>query len=379
MKFLVCPDSFKDSMSSIVASEEIAKAIKSILPTTNVSNIPLSDGGQGFFTAIQLSLATTSVTTLVTGPIIEKIEAKYLLLDDNQTAVIEMANIAGLELLPIEKRNPLFTTTYGVGELILHILNHYPVKKIIIGLGGSATNDGGAGMLQALGAKLTDSNNNEIPTGGQYLRDIRQVDLNSIDSRILGVEIEIACDVTNPLLGENGATYTYASQKGANYETIIELESGLTNYSQRVLQSVSYDYSSYSGAGAAGGLAYGLLLLGGKLVPGFDLIAKYANLENQIQFVDYVISGEGSVDEQTINGKTISRIATLCKKHNKPLLVFCGRSQGNLEILYQHGVTAIFPITNGATSLTNALSNARENLYNCVSNVIRLLAANNKK
>ena len=379
MKFLVCPDSFKDSVRSDLACKQIIKAIKFILPNANVTGIPFSDGGQGFLSAIQLSIAATSVTATVTGSLNDKIEVKYLLLDDDQIAIIEMATIAGLELLPVEKRNPLFTTTYGVGELILHILAYHPVKKIIIGLGGSATNDGGAGMLQALGAKLTDVNNNEIPTGGRYLGGVKNIDLSGIDSRVFAVEIQIASDVNNPLLGKNGATYTYARQKGANNEIIVELESALINYSQRILQSVDYDYSNYSGAGAAGGLAYGLLLLGGKLVPGFDIVAKYTNLEKQIQLTDYVISGEGSVDEQTINGKTISRIAMLCKKHNKPLLVFCGRSQGNLEFLYQHGVTAIFPITNGAVSLTDALLSGGKNLYNCVMNVISLLATNNKK
>lgn len=379
MRFLVCPDSFKDSIRSDLACKQIIEAIKFILPDATVTGVPLSDGGQGFLAAIQSSIAATSVTATVTDSLNEKIEVKYLVLDDNQTAIIEMANIAGLELLPIEKRNPLFTTTYGVGELILHVLAHHPVKKIIIGLGGSATNDGGAGMLQALGAKLTDVNNNEVPTGGRYLGGVKNIDLSRIDSRVFAVEIQIASDVNNPLLGKNGATYTYARQKGANDMAMAELEAALTNYSQRILGSVGYDFSNFSGAGAAGGLAYGLLLLGGKLVSGFDIVAKYTNLEKQIQLTDYVISGEGSVDEQTINGKTVSRIAMLSKKHNKPLLVFCGRSQGNLELLYQHGVTAIFPITNGAISLTDALLSGEKNLFNCVMNVISLLATNNKK
>ncbi len=381
MKFLVCPDSFKDSMRSTVACSQIVSALKAIIPQAVAVGIPLSDGGQGFLEAIAMAVPATSVTSKVTGALVNsQVEARYLLIDNNQTAIFELATVAGLELLTSEQRNPLFTTTYGMGELILHAINHYPLRKIIIGLGGSATNDGGVGMLQALGAKFTDINNQEVGFGGKALAQIEQIDLSGIDRRIFELSIEIACDVTNPLLGINGATHVYGRQKGADTKDIYQLENALTNYSQKLFELTAVDYGNYPGAGAAGGVATGLLLLNGKIVSGVEVVAKYTDLEKQIALADYVISGEGSVDEQTLHGKTINRVAQLCKKYNKPLLIFCGRSSGKLDYLYQNGVTAIFPITNGAEDLSDALAKGSENLYNCAINVCRLLhqAYNNR-
>ncbi|AUR52302.1 glycerate kinase [Aquella oligotrophica] len=374
MKFLVCPDSFKDSMRSTVVCAQIINAITTVIPQAIAVGIPLSDGGQGFLDAIATALPATSVTCQVTGALVNnQVEAKYLLIDNNETAIFELATVAGLELLASDQRNPLFTTTYGMGELILHAINHYPLKKIIIGLGGSATNDGGVGMLQALGVKFTNINNHEIGFGGRALAEIKHIDLSGIDKRIFELSIEIACDVTNPLLGVNGATYVYGRQKGADTAAIYELENALTNYSQVLFKLTAQDYSNYPGAGAAGGTATGLLLLNGKITPGAEVIARYTELEKQISIADYVISGEGSVDEQTLYGKTINRIAQLCTKYDKPLLIFCGRSSGRIDYLYQNGVTAIFPISNGADDLSNSLLKGRENLYNCVINVCRLL------
>ena len=343
MKFLICPDSFKDCMSATEASLIMNKAIASILPNAIIKTIPLSDGGQGFIKSILAAINGELIVKQVCGPLGKPVTASYALIDDAKTAVIESAQAAGLELLTMTERNPLYTTTYGIGQLILDAI-HKGAKKIILGLGGSATVDGGAGMLQALGAKLLDKNFHDLQPGGLYLNDLQQINFEHLLTNLATVEILIASDVINPLLGPNGAARVFGPQKGATPEMVEILEKGLSKFAQLCNHRHKTSLSDIPGSGAAGGLGYALLLLGGRIVSGIDLISNVTDLEQEVCTADIVFSGEGSLDSQTINGKTISKIAKLCKKYNKPLIVVAGRTSEKLEDLYTLGISAILPI-----------------------------------
>lgn len=371
MKFLICSDSFKDSISGAKANIIIAETITKERPTAQVEIINLSDGGPGFINALLQNQQDHKIITLnVSGPLKDKVSAQYAIF--NNTAVIEMAKASGLELIPQNIRNPSFTTTYGVGELILDALDKN-VNKIIIGLGGSATNDGGAGILQALGAKLLDQENQELNFGGINLSKLSRINLDNIDSRLKDITIEIASDVTNSLLGTNGATYIYAKQKGASESDLELLEKALINYANITKEYFKRDYTNHPGSGAAGGLGYALLLLGAQLKSGIELVMLHNNFEQKLILADYVFSGEGSIDEQTISGKTISGIARLCKKYKKPLIILAGKSLSNLAPIYNMGVTAVFPIGNAEINLSTALKNASTNLQRTTQNIIRTI------
>lgn len=371
MNFLVCADSFKDAISGSTANVIIAEAIMKELPDAQVDIINISDGGPGFIDSmIQNKKEHRIITLNITGPLKDKINSRYAIIDN--IAIIEMAKASGLELIPQNKRNPNFTTTHGVGELILDALDKN-VRKIIIGLGGSATNDAGAGVLQALGAKLLDQNYKKLELGGINLSKIFKINLDGLDSRLKDVEIVIASDVNSPLLGSNGATYIYAKQKGAVDSDLEHLEKALTNYANITQNIFNINYTNHPGSGAAGGLAYTLLLLGGKLKSGIELVMLYNNFEEKLINTNYVFSGEGSIDEQTIYGKTISGIAKLCKKHNKPLIVLTGKSLYQLDNIYKMGVTAVFPIGNAEIGLEKALQNAKQNLRRTIQNIIKVL------
>lgn len=372
MQILLCPDSFKDCMSAKEVCENMADALLHIFPNAQINKLPLADGGEGFVETILASVNGKLISVNVNNPISNKITANYAIIDNDTTAVIEIAQACGLELLQPEKRNPLFTTTYGVGELIKDALDHH-VKKIIIGLGGSATNDGGAGMLQALGAKFCDSSGNTLQHGGIHLAKLKHIDLSQLDSRLASIELIIACDVNNPLLGTSGASHVFAQQKGATTEMITLLESALENYAQIVLDNCGINISDTAGSGAAGGLGAGLLLINGKIQSGIEIVAKLCQLEQKIIASNLVFSGEGSIDEQTTHGKAISGIAQLCKKHKKPLIVICGKTSGNLQRLYQNGVSAVFSISNGFASKSEAFANTADNIQATMQNIARTI------
>ncbi len=372
MQILLCPDSFKDCMSAREVCDNMTEALLHILPNAQINKLPLADGGEGFVEAVLAATDGKLISLEVSNPIGNKIMANYAIIDNGATAVIEMAQASGLELLQPEERNPLFTTTYGVGELIKSALEH-KVTKIIVGLGGSATNDGGAGMLQALGAKFCDAANNTVQQGGINLDKLKHIDLSQLDQRLTSIELVIACDVNNPLLGISGASYVFAKQKGATAEMIPRLESALHNYAQTVLGDCGVNISNIAGSGAAGGLSAGLLLINGKIQSGIEIIAKLCGLEEKIIASDFVFSGEGSIDEQTACGKTISGIAQLCKKHNKPLIIICGKMSGNLQQLYQDGVSAVFSISNGFASKSEAFANAADNIQVTMQNIARTM------
>ena len=373
MNILVAPDSFKDSLPAHEVSRIISKAISEVIPDATIRQIPISDGGEGLLKALVTPLQGTLVSLTVKDPLHRTIEASYGLIDQGQTAIIEMAKASGLELLSIEERNPLITSTYGTGQLIKDALDK-GCTKIIIGLGGSATNDGGMGMIKALGGLFLDQHQQEIEEGGRALNTLYSIDLSGLDKRLQHVEIICACDVSNPLTGPYGASYVYAKQKGASDNMLPILDSNLSNYAVVIKASLKKDLKHVPGTGAAGGTAIGLLaFLDATLTPGITLITELLQLEKHIKEAQLVVTGEGRIDAQTLHGKTIMGIASLAKKNSVPVLVFTGSIGPGISEIYDRGVTAIFSIVNKPMSLETAIKNATQLLHASVTNVFTSL------
>ena len=373
MNILVAPDSFKDSLPAHEVSRIISKAISEVIPDATIRQIPISDGGEGLLKALVTPLQGTLVSLTVKDPLHRTIEASYGLIDQGQTAIIEMAKASGLELLSIEERNPLITSTYGTGQLIKDALDK-GCTKIIIGLGGSATNDGGMGMIKALGGLFLDQHQQEIEEGGRALNTLYSIDLSGLDKRLQHVEIICACDVSNPLTGPYGASYVYAKQKGASDNMLPILDSNLSNYAAVIKASLKKDLKHVPGTGAAGGTAIGLLaFLDATLTPGITLITELLQLEKHIKEAQLVVTGEGRIDAQTLHGKTIMGIASLAKKNSVPVLVFTGSIGPGISEIYDRGVTAIFSIVNKPMSLETAIKNAAQLLRASATNVFTSL------
>lgn len=373
MKFILAPDSFKESMTATRAALAMEKGIKRVLPDAECVIVPMADGGEGTVESLVYGSKGKLIKVEVTGPIGKKVTAEYGLLDNGKTAVIEMASASGLQLLKAEERNPLRTTTFGTGELIKDALNQ-GVTRLLIGIGGSATNDGGVGMLQALGASFKDRNHIELSFGGGELDKLEFIDLTNLDSRLSSIEIDVACDVTNPLIGEQGASYIYGPQKGATAEMIRLLDHNLTHLADKIHEYTGKEIAWKEGAGAAGGLGAGLMaFLNGRLQRGIDLVIEYTNLEKRIIGADFVFTGEGSIDGQTIFGKTPYGVTITAQKYHIPVIAFAGMVGSGAEELYKHGFMSIVSILKGVTSLDKALLEGEENLTFAVENVCRII------
>ena len=373
MKFILAPDSFKESMTAKEACISMENGIRKVFKDATCIHVPMADGGEGTVDALIESTNGNIYEVEVTAPLGNKVKAKFGILGDGKTAVIEMAEASGIHLVKLEDRNPLLTTTFGTGELIKYALD-MNIERIIIGLGGSATNDGGVGMLQALGASFKDSDGKEIAFGGGVLKDLCTIDLSGFDKRIYDVKIEVACDVKNPLTGENGASFVFGAQKGGNKETLEELDSNLKHYAEVVKRDMGKEIDKVEGAGAAGGLGSALIgFCNGKLESGIDLVIKYSNLEEKVKGADYVFTGEGSIDFQTKFGKTPIGVAKVAKKYNIPVIAFGGRIGEGIDELYSLGIDSVIGITPGVISLDEALSKGKDNLEISTENVVRIL------
>ncbi len=373
MKFVLATDSFKESMTSIEACNVMEKAIKKIKSDAEVIKVPMADGGEGTVEALVNSTSGTFVETEVLNPLGQKIKASYGILGDKKTAVIEMAKASGIELIKREDRNPMITTTYGTGQLIKHAIEN-GIKHLVIGIGGSATNDGGCGMLQALGVKLLDKNNEEIPFGGGSLDRIENIDISSMHEGINDVTFEVACDVTNPFVGPTGASYIFGPQKGADPQMVELLDNNLKHFAEKIKEILKTDIAEAPGAGAAGGLGGALLaFLNAELKSGIELVIKYTDLESKVQGADYVFTGEGAIDGQTIFGKTPVGVSKVAKKYNIPTIAFGGKVSDDADNLFDEGVIALFSIMRGVESLDDALRNGAHNLEKTVENVVRTL------
>lgn len=372
MKIVVAPDSFKESMTAKEVCEHIEKGLKAVSKNWEIIKIPMADGGEGTLDALIDSTKGKIFYEQTVGPLGDELTSRFGILGGKNIAVIEMASTSGLELISPEKRNPYITTTFGTGQLILKALN-LNVEKIILGIGGSATNDGGAGMLQALGAKLLDENNNQIGYGGYELSRLKKIDFSELDERLKKVEILVACDVTNPLTGENGASHIFGKQKGATPEMIKVLDRNLLLYSKIIEKDLGIKVDDIPGAGAAGGLGAGLLALGASLKKGIDIVIEASELEKKIVGADIVITGEGSIDGQTRFGKTPYGVAMVAKKQGIPTITLAGNVGKDIDILYDYGFDAIFSIMQGVETLESALENGKLNLEKTAKNIGRLL------
>jgi glycerate kinase len=374
IRFLIACDSFKGSASSKQVGEAIREGILRVMPSAQVEVVPVADGGEGTVQALVDATGGRLVTVTVTNPIGEKVEATFGILGDGQTAVIEMAAASGLTLIPPEKRNPWVTTTYGTGELIKAALEH-GCRKIIIGIGGSATNDAGAGMAQALGVKLLDEDGNQIGFGGGELGRLRRIDMSGLDKRASEAEFIVACDVDNPLTGERGASYVYAPQKGATPEMLPKLDSNLRHFAEIVRQQLGIDVEHVPGAGAAGGLGAGLMaFLKAKLKRGTEIVFELVKLEEKIASADIVITGEGQIDAQTVFGKTPIGVAKLAKRYGKPVIAIVGSIGEGADSVHSHGIDAIFSIINRPMPLEQAMRNVEALLTSAGEQLARLIA-----
>ncbi|MEG2290963.1 MAG: glycerate kinase [Clostridium sp.] len=373
MKFILAPDSFKESMSSKEACDAMERGIKKIIPTAECIKVPMADGGEGTVEALVEATNGTIHSVIVTAPLGNKVEAIFGVLGNKKTAVIEMASASGIHLVKREERNPLITTTFGTGEIIRAALD-LGVKHIVIGIGGSATNDGGAGMIQALGGKLLDKNYKEIAFGGGSLGSLNKIDLSNLDSRLKETIIEVACDVTNPLVGETGASAVFGPQKGATEEMVKELDNNLLHFARIIKETLGRDVANIEGAGAAGGLGAALLsFLNGELKKGIDLIINHTELKDKIKGSDFVFTGEGAIDSQTIYGKTPMGVANVAKEQGVKTIAFAGKVGEGVENLYGVGIDSIFSIMQGVSTLDNALKDGKKNLELTVENVVRLI------
>lgn len=373
MKFVLAPDSFKESMTAKKAALAMEKGVKAAFPDAECVIVPMADGGEGTVDSLVSLTNGEIIKTEVLGPLGEMVTAEYGLLGEGQTAVIEMASASGLELLKPEHRNPLLTTTYGTGQLIKHALDK-GVIRFLIGIGGSATNDGGTGMLQALGVSFKDEKGKELSFGGGSLGRLHTIDLTGMDPRIKEVKFDVACDVTNPLIGDNGASVIFGPQKGATPEMVHVLDQNLSHFADVMKKQLGQDIAHMDGAGAAGGLGAGLMaFFNAKLKKGIDLVIEHTGLEEQVKGADYVFTGEGSIDAQTLFGKTPYGVAMVAKKYSVPVIAFAGKIGNGVESLYDNGFNAIVGILRGVATLEEALDSGEANLAFAAENICRVL------
>jgi glycerate 2-kinase len=369
MKIIIAPDSYKESLTALKVADAIERGFKRILPDANYIKIPMADGGEGTVQSLVDATGGKVIHKTVTGPLGEPVEAFFGMLGTGKTAVIEMAAASGIHLVPPEKRNPLITTTKGTGELILAALD-YEVNHIIIGVGGSATNDGGSGMAKALGARFLDKSGIEICDGGGALGELATIDLSKLDTRLASIKIEVACDVDNPLTGENGATAIFGPQKGATKEMVTLLDKNMSHYARIIERDLNRKINDVPGAGAAGGLGAGLLaFLPSELKRGVDIVNSATRLSNLVQNADLVITGEGKIDHQTIFGKTPIGVAKIAKKFGVPVIAIAGNVSLDSDVVFQHGIDALFSIVPGVISLDDAFKNAEQYLEKTAANI----------
>lgn len=370
---VLAPDSFKESMTAKEVCEAMERGIRKANSQIRCIHVPMADGGEGTMQSLVDATGGRVYSKEVVGPLGNNVVAEYGILGNGEIGVIEMASASGIHLVDSEKRNPLITTTFGTGQLIKACLDK-GVKKLLIGIGGSATNDGGAGFIQALGGRLLDENGDDLSYGGGALAKLHTIDLSNLDERLKYVSVEVACDVNNPLCGKEGVSYVFGPQKGATREMIEILDQNLSHYAEVIKEQLGKDVISKAGAGAAGGLGAGLMaFLDVKLKSGIEMVIEYANLEEKVRDADMVWTGEGSIDFQTQYGKTPLGVAMIAKKYNKPVIALAGRVGNDIDVLYDKGIDAIFGIMRGVTSIEEALVKGPENVEKTSENIIRLL------
>lgn len=373
MKVVAAIDSFKGSMTSMEAGNAVKKGILAAKPDAEVVVNPLADGGEGTVDALIEGLGAKKIPVTVTGPLGEKVSCYYGFLEETKSAVMEMASAAGITL--VTKKDPLRASTYGVGEMIADALKR-GCKNFMIGIGGSATNDGGIGMLKALGFEFFDEDGNDVGEGAVALVKIEVIRTENKNPLLSGAKFQIACDVKNPLCGKQGATYIFGPQKGVTEEQKEQVDEAMRHYADVTKESLDCDFADCEGAGAAGGLGYAFLsYLAGELIPGVELILQATGLEEKMKNADVVVTGEGRLDAQTVMGKAPVGVAALAKKYNAKVIAFAGSVAPEASVCNQAGIDAFFPIVRGVTTLEEAMKkeNAMENIAATAEQVFRLL------
>lgn len=381
MKVVVAIDSLKGSLTSMEAGQAISEGIKKVYSEAEISVHPLADGGEGTVEALVYAMNGQIETIVVTGPLGEPVTCQYGIIGKNKTAIIEMAGAAGITLVPAEKRNPMYTTTYGVGELIKSAIEK-GCRRFILGIGGSATNEGGIGMLQALGYEFLNIDGRQIPFGAIGLEDLKIITDSRVIPELKECYFRIACDVTNPLCGEQGCSVVFGPQKGATASMIIQMDKGLENYAHLAMQKFPKGKLNQEGAGAAGGMGFAFqTFTNAVLESGIKIVLEETKLEGYIEQSDIVITGEGRLDKQTVMGKAPIGVAKLAKKYGKTVIGFAGSVTRDANICNEEGIDAYFPIIRSVGSLGEAmkLEKARNNMIDTVEQAFRLLKVCNFK
>lgn len=358
MKVVIAPDSFKDSLSAQAVADAIASGLMEVWPDARLIKCPMADGGEGTIEAVLDACNGKWKTTRVSGPLAVEVDAQWGWLEQSRTAIIEMATASGLQLLTLEQRDACVTSTYGTGQLISAALDA-GAQRIILAIGGSATNDGGSGMLAALGARFLDQSDRPLPAGGMALAELARIDLSGLDSRLADVQFEIAADVDNPLCGDNGASHIFGPQKGASPEQVLALDAALGHYADHSARVLGQDLRDYPGSGAAGGMGFAAkAYLHASFRAGVEVVADLTGLEQALDGADLVITGEGRFDAQTLRGKTPFGVARIAQRQSVPVIVLAGTLGDGYERLYEHGISAAFAIVSGPTTLEQACSSA---------------------
>lgn len=358
MKIVIAPDSFKDSLSAAEVADSIASGLREALPDAELVRCPMADGGEGTIDAILATTPGERRSAQVTGPLGQLVNAQWGWLPESATAIIEMAEASGLQLVSVEQRDARASSTHGTGELILQALQ-VGARKVILTIGGSATNDAGAGMLRALGARFLDDAGLPVAPGGLALAQVASIDIQSLDQRLADVQFEVAADVDNPLCGPHGASHIFGRQKGASSEQVVQLDAALCHFADQCAELLGHEHREYPGAGAAGGVGFAArAFLGATFRPGVEVVAELTALEDRLEGADLVITGEGRFDAQTLRGKTPLGVARLAQRHEVPVIVLAGTLGEGYAELYDHGIDAAFALASGPMSLQDACRQA---------------------
>ncbi len=375
LRVVVAPSGFKESLSAEEVAAALAAGIRAACPEAEVAELPLVDGGEGFTETLVRTTAGELHTATVTGPVGDPVDARFGILggDGPRTGVLEMAAAAGLRLVPRDKRDPLTTTTYGVGELIAAVLDQ-GIERLLVGCGDSGTNDGGVGMAQALGVRLQEADGTPIGRGGAALLALDRIDLSARDARLAGVGIDVACNVHNLLCGPNGVARVFGPQKGASPETVDHLERALDRYAEVVERDLGLDVREVPGGGASGGLGAGLMaLLGATLHPRYDVVMRYLDLDGALATADLVVTAEGGIDFQTPRGKVPAEVARRAKQRGLPVIALAGTVGKDAAINLDHGIDAFLSVVDAPMTLEDAVARAPELVAACAENVMRLV------
>jgi len=373
MKIVIASDSFKGCCSSLEIASALETGFRRVMPDCDIVKIAVADGGEGTVDALVYGHDGIFRNVEVQGPVDKVVNARYGIIGGS-TAIIEMAAASGLPLVPTEKRDPFYTTTYGTGQLIKDALD-CGCKKIILGIGGSATNDGGAGMAQALGVQFLDNDNQPVGQGAMYLDKIRTIDMSGLDKRLQDCQVIGLCDVSNPLTGKEGASFVYALQKGAKNDDLPLLDKSILHFAQCIEEQLGIDVTNLPGGGAAGGLAAGLVAFcNGKLQKGIDTILAFVNFENKVRDADLVITGEGALDGQSVYGKVPVGVATVASRHGIPVIAITGTIGHNVDNVYTTGIISVMSIVDAPMSLDCAIRDYYSLAANTAERLLRIIS-----